>query len=204
MSLISIIVLALVFILTLCLITLLMWLFAKQRRSAMNSFAKDLNQTVNKVQLQRIDPKELPVAVDEIKDDVYFCNKAVVGAYDNSARVLNDKNFNVSSLLQTKQETFYHYNIINVGRSKFAPLNQIDLLLTKNHLYLHHPLEPQTIALKQMKDITIFWEKNALMKNKEFFPGVAFYAKKQSYFLLFQNYQQVLKLLACINLTQVT
>lgn len=204
MSLISIIVLALVFILTLCLVTFLMWLFAKQRRSAMNNFAKDLNQTTKKVQLQRIDPKELPVAIEEIKADVYFCNKAVTGAYDNPARVLNEKNFNVSSLLQTNQETFYHYNIINIGRSKFVPLNQIDLLLTKKYLYLHHPLEPETITLNQMKDITIFWEKNALMKNKEFFPGVAFRVKKQSYFLLFQNYQQVLKFLACINLTQVS
>lgn len=204
MTIVSIIVLAAILVLTLCLITFLIWVLQKHRKRVMNDFAKDLNQTYKDSQLKKLDSKDLPVKVEEIVEDIYFCNKAVIGQYDRSARVINEKNFNISSLLDSNQlEMFYHYKIINLGASKFVPLNKIDLLITKNKLYFHHPLEPETIALNKIKNVTVFWEKNALVQKKDFFPGVAFNYHKQSYFLLFQTYNEVLKFIACLNLTQI-
>ncbi|MBE4704222.1 hypothetical protein [Spiroplasma platyhelix] len=202
MNVISIIVLTVILVLTICLVTFLLSLFQKHRKAVLNNFAKDLNHNYQNAQLKKIEIKELPVAIDEIKEDIYFCNKAVIGNYDSPARVINEKNFNVSSLLEAnKLETFYHYKIINLGTSKFVPLNKIDLLVTKSKVYLYHPLEPETITLNKIKNVTIFWEKNTLIQRKEFFPGVGFNCQKRSYFLLFQTYNEMLKFLTCLNLT---
>lgn len=200
MNLIVIIILAIVLVLTLCLITLLLSLFHKHRKSVFNTFASDLNHSYRNSQLKTISPKDLPVAV-ATKDVIYFYHQAVLGNYDRAERVINEKNFNVTSLLKAQQwETFYHYKIINLGACKFVPLNKIDLLLTKNNLYLHHPLTPITLKLNQIKDLTIFWEKNPLVQKKAFFPGVAFKHQTNSYFFLFQTYKEVVKFLTALNL----
>lgn len=204
MNLVIIIILVVILVLTLSLATLLIYLLQKHRRSVLNNFVKDLNSSYKKSHLNKISAKQLPVDVDEINDDIYFTTKAVIGQYDNPSRVINEKNFNVTGLLaDNKLEIYYHYKVVNLGKSKFVPLNKIDLLITKNRLYLYHPLEPETIMIKKIKDLTFFWEKNSLMQRKEFFPGIAFKYQKNSYFLLFQTYHEVLKFLGCINTMQL-
>ncbi|MGL5268688.1 MAG: hypothetical protein ACRC8P_02845 [Spiroplasma sp.] len=201
MNIIVIIILTVILVLTFSLITFLLVLFQKHQKSVFNNFAKDLNRTYKTLQLKKIDAKQLPVKVDEIEESIYFFIKAVIGKYDNPERVINDKNTDITILLRnSKLKIFYHYKIINLSSSKFLPLNKIDLLVTKKNIYLYHYLEPETIVIRKINNITIFWEKNTLLQRKDFFPGIGFIYEQQNYFLLFQTYNELLKFLACLSL----
>lgn len=201
MNIIVIIVLTVILILTFSLVTWLLVLLQKQRKNAFSNFASDLNSVAKNLRLSKIDSKHVPVKINEIEEDIYFATKAVIGKYDNPERIINEKNTELTTLLKNyKLKVFYHYKLINLGSSKFLPLNKIDILLSKKNIYLYHPLEPETIAVDQIKDVTIFWEKNALIQRKDFFPGVGFSYQQQNYFLLFQTYNEVLKFLSYLNL----
>lgn len=205
MNLIVIIILTVILVLVFCLVTLVVAMLQKHRKKMLDNFAQDLNDNYQHCQKKPLDLKQLSVTVEEIKEDIYYCTRAVIGKYDNPNRVINNKNFNISALLRdNKFNVFYHYKIINLGSSKFHPLNKLDVLLTKTNIYLYHPLEPEIIAIDKIKDLTIFWEKNPLIQRKEFFPGLGFKYQKQSYFLLFQTYNELLKFICYLNLIKLT
>lgn len=200
MNLIAIIVLTVILVLTSFLVTFLLLLLQKHRKTVLNNFSKDLNNISKNWQVKKIEVKNLPIEVEEIKEDVFFTNKAVIGKYDDFKRIINENNYQVSSLLvNNKINIFYHYKIINLGSPRFIPLNKIDVLVTKNKIYLYHPLEPESVLIKEIEKVTIFWEKNSLIQRKEFFPGIGFLCKGKSYFLLFQTYNEVLKFLTCLD-----
>ncbi|MDQ7982945.1 MAG: hypothetical protein REH79_01830 [Spiroplasma sp.] len=202
MNLAIIITLSVILVFLIFLVFLLLKLYQKNRKLTLANFTNDLNQRYNNFFLQPIAIKDLPMSEEKLptKSSIYYCNRALVGQYENPRKIINDKNYDVtSSLKNNKNKISYHYKIINFRRAKFIPLNTIELLLTKTKLYIYHPLDPESINLKQIKNLTIFWAQNRLLKTKDFFPGVGFQVNNQSYFLLFQTYQQLLKFLACLN-----
>lgn len=201
MNLIIIIVLVVILVLTFCLFTLLLALFQRHRKLVLINFAKDLNKRYKQTELKRLDMKQLPINISEMKLEIYFYGQALSGKYEKSQKVISEKNWNVNQVLENSSiKVFYHYKIINLGSSKFVPLNQTDLLMSKDKLYFFHPLEPETFVIKNIKNITVFWEKNPLIKQKDFFPGLAFTYKKQNYFLLFQTDKEILNFLTYLNL----
>lgn len=201
MNIIVIIVLTVILILTFNLVTLLLVLLQKHHKNAFTNFAADLNNITKNLRLNKIDSKHLPVKITEIEKDIYFATKVVIGKYNNPERIINEKNTELTNLLKDyKLKVFYHYKLINLGNSKFLPLNKIDIFLSKRNINLYYPLERKVIAIDKIKDITIFWEKNVLIQRKDFFPGVRFNYQHQNYFLLFQTYNEVLKFISYLNL----
>lgn len=199
-NLIVIIILSVILVLTFFVITLLLFLFQKHRKLVLNNFTQDLNKNYQSVQIKKIANKDLLKSFNELKEDIYFFNRAIFGKYEKPQKIINEKNWLINEgLKHSKIKIFYHYKLINLSPSKFVPLNKIDLILTRNKFYLYDPLEPKVIMITKIKDITIFWEKNRLMQQKEFFPGVGFKYQNQNYFLLFQSYNDVIKFLSYLN-----
>ena len=201
MNIIAIIVLTLILAITLILVTCLLFFLKKHRNSVLNHFINDLNTKTHQLQLKKIPDNKIPVSLEEIKEDVYFCTRAVRSDYESPKQVVNENNHDISASLRNwKIKVSYNYKIINLFPSKMVPLNKIDILMTKEYVHFCHSLDSKSFLIKEIENVTVFWEKNKLIKRKELIPGIAFSYEKENYFLLFQTYNEVSKFCVYLNL----
>lgn len=164
----------------------------------------DINNLYTKLALQKINTKELPVASEQIKEDIYYNGKVILGKYEHVAKISGQNIFLKTAYSITKKNNkniFLRYKIRDINfikSSDFIPLNQIDLLVSQNKLYFIDPFEPQTIALANIDNIIFFWEKNNYIKNKRKYIGIEISFQKQHLFFLFNTYEEAINFAAHI------
>lgn len=186
-------------ILLVLLILLLTILIKKKKRQKILKITNDINQVVTTLKLKILKPKELPVSVEKITDEIYYNDKVILGQYETNKTITGqnicldiiDKGFS--------KKIYFRYKIRDVNfikSSNFIPLNQIDLLVSKHNMYFIDPFDPQVIALTNINNITFFWEKNRFIKNKQKFMGIELNSQNQHFLLLFNNYDNAINLVA--------
>lgn len=168
-----IILIIVVCIIVLILFSTLIMLVKKNKQQKILKITNDMNKISSNLKLKKIKAKELPVSIEEIKEDIYYSSKVILGKYENLNKIsgqdiLLKTNFNITK--KNNKNIFLRYKIRDVNfikSSSFIPLNQIDLLISENNLYFIDPFEPQIIPIADIINITFFWEKNNYIKNKQ-------------------------------------
>lgn len=183
--------------LVIVLMTLIL-LIKKNKQKKILKITNDINHIYQKLKLEPIKTKELSVSIEEIKEDIYYSGKAILGKYEHFTKisgqniVLKTEN---NMTKKNKKKIFFRYKIRDINfikSSDFIPLNQIDLLISQKNIYFIEPFEPQIVSLNNVSSITFFWEKNNYIKNKRKYIGVEINSKNKSLFFLFNTYEEAI------------
>ncbi|WP_342254039.1 hypothetical protein [Spiroplasma endosymbiont of Zeiraphera isertana] len=148
----------------LILLIALILLIKKNKQKKILKITKDINTLYKYLKLKKINTKELPVSIEKIKEDIYYSDKVILGKYEDLNKI-SGQNILLKTEYSDAKKLFLRYKIKDINlikSSDFIPLNQIDLLISRNNLYFIDSFELQIIPLVNVKSITFFWEKNNL------------------------------------------
>jgi len=176
----------------------------KKQQKNIEKTTNDLSKAYLNLKLKTLNPKELPVKITEIEDDIYFSDKVIWGTYENFNKIKGkviklNYSYAIANLKDNK-DVFLRYKLHDLffSSSNFLPLNQMDLLVSQKNIYFFHPLDAQTVPIKEITNITFFWERNRLIKSKQKILGVEFSYNNKPYFLLFNDYDAAISFVAHI------
>ncbi len=182
----------------LIILTTLILLIRKNKQKKILKITNDINNTYQNLKIKPLKTKELPVSVEEIKEDIYYSGKVILGQYQHLAKISGQ-----NIILKTEDDAtknankkiFLRYKVRDINfikSSDFIPLNQIDLLISQKNIYFIDPFEPQIISLINVNNITFFWEKNNYIKNKQKYIGIEINFKNKPLFFLFNTYEEAI------------
>ncbi|WP_252319345.1 hypothetical protein [Spiroplasma endosymbiont of Lariophagus distinguendus] len=175
------------------LITLIL-LIKKNKQKKILKITKDINTLYKYLKLKKINTKELPVSIEKIKEDIYYSDKVILGKYEDLNKI-SGQNILLKTEYSNAKKLFLRYKIKDINlikSSDFIPLNQIDLLISRNNLYFIDSFELQIIPLVNVKSITFFWEKNNYIKNKQKYIGIEINFQNKRLFFLFNKYEEAI------------
>lgn len=182
----------------LILLTTLILLIKNNKQKKILKITNDINNGYQHLKIKLIATKELPVSITEIKEDIYYSGKVILGKYQHLAKISGQNIILKTEDNATKngnKKVFLRYKIRDINfikSSDFIPLNQIDLLISQKNIYFIDPFEPQIISLTNVNNITLFWEKNNYIKNKQKYIGIEINSKNKRLFFLFNTYDEAI------------
>lgn len=182
----------------LIILTTLILLIRKNKQKKILKITNDINNTYQNLKIKQLKTKELPISIEEIKEDIYYSGKVILGQYQHLAKISGQ-----NIILKTADDVaknvnkkiFLRYKVRDINfikSSDFIPLNQIDLLISQKNIYFIDPFEPQIISLTNVNSITFFWEKNNYIKNKQKYIGIEINFKNKHLFFLFNAYEEAI------------
>ncbi|WP_174480970.1 hypothetical protein [Spiroplasma endosymbiont of Danaus chrysippus] len=169
-------------------------LIKKNKQKKILKITKDINTLYKYLKLKKINIKELPVSIEKIKEDIYYSDKVILGKYEDLNKI-SGQNILLKTEYSDAKKLFLRYKIKDINlikSSDFIPLNQIDLLISRNNLYFIDSFELQIIPLVNVKSITFFWEKNNYIKNKQKYIGIEINFQNKRLFFLFNKYEEAI------------
>ncbi|MBP1525995.1 MULTISPECIES: hypothetical protein [unclassified Spiroplasma] len=178
----------------LILLIALILLIKKNKQKKILKITKDINTLYKYLKLKKINTKELPVSIEKIKEDIYYSDKVILGKYEDLNKI-SGQNILLKTEYSDAKKLFLRYKIKDINlikSSDFIPLNQIDLLISRNNLYFIDSFELQIIPLVNVKSITFFWEKNNYIKNKQKYIGIEINFQNKRLFFLFNKYEEAI------------
>ncbi|WP_425377093.1 hypothetical protein [Spiroplasma endosymbiont of Aleiodes alternator] len=178
----------------LILLIALILLIKKNKQKKILKITKDINTLYKYLKLKKINIKELPVSIEKIKEDIYYSDKVILGKYEDLNKI-SGQNILLKTEYSDAKKLFLRYKIKDINlikSSDFIPLNQIDLLISRNNLYFIDSFELQIIPLVNVKSITFFWEKNNYIKNKQKYIGIEINFQNKRLFFLFNKYEEAI------------
>ncbi|WP_339039309.1 hypothetical protein [Spiroplasma endosymbiont of Andrena trimmerana] len=178
----------------LILLIALILLIKKNKQKKILKIPKDINTLYKYLKLKKINTKELPVSIEKIKEDIYYSDKVILGKYEDLNKI-SGQNILLKTEYSDAKKLFLRYKIKDINlikSSDFIPLNQIDLLISRNNLYFIDSFELQIIPLVNVKSITFFWEKNNYIKNKQKYIGIEINFQNKRLFFLFNKYEEAI------------
>ncbi|WP_395473161.1 hypothetical protein [Spiroplasma endosymbiont of Nomada rufipes] len=178
----------------LILLIALILLIKKNKQKKILKITKDINTLYKYLKLKKINTKELPVSIEKIKEDIYYSDKVILGKYEDFNKIFG-QNIILKTEYSDAKKLFLRYKIKDINlikSSDFTPLNQIDLLISRNNLYFIDSFELQIIPLVNVKSITFFWEKNNYIKNKQKYIGIEINFQNKRLFFLFNKYEEAI------------
>lgn len=178
----------------LILLIALILLIKKNKQKKILKITKDINTLYKYLKLKKINTKELPVSIEKIKEDIYYSDKVILGKYEVLNKI-SGQNILLKTEYSDAKKLFLRYKIKDINlikSSDFIPLNQIDLLISRNNLYFIDSFELQIIPLVNVKSITFFWEKNNYIKNKQKYIGIEINFQNKRLFFLFNKYEEAI------------
>ncbi|WP_338980288.1 hypothetical protein [Spiroplasma endosymbiont of Lasioglossum malachurum] len=178
----------------LILLIALILLIKKNKQKKILKITKDINTLYKYLKLKKINTKELPVSIEKIKEDIYYSDKVILGKYEVLNKI-SGQNILLKTEYSDAKKLFLRYKIKDINlikSSDFIPLNQIDLLISRNNLYFIDSFELQIIPLVNVKSITFFWEKNNYIKNKQKYIGIEINFQNKHLFFLFNKYEEAI------------
>jgi len=178
----------------LILLIALILLIKKNKQKKILKITKDINTLYKYLKLKKINTKELPVSIEKIKEDIYYSDKVILGKYEDLNKI-SGQNILLKTEYSDAKKLFLRYKIKDINlikSSDFIPLNQIDLLISRNNLYFIDSFELQIIPLVNVKNITFFWEKNNYIKNKQKYIGIEINFQNKRLFFLFNKYEEAI------------
>ena len=182
----------------LILLIALILLIKKNKHNKILKINKDINTLYTNLKLKKIHNKELPVSIEEIKEDIYYSGKVILGKYEDLDKI-SGRNILLKTEYSDGKKVFLRYKIkyINlIKSSNFIPLNQIDLLISQNNIYFIDSFEPQIIPIVNVNSITFFWEKNNYIKNKQKYIGIEINFQNKHLFFIFNKYEEAISFAA--------
>ncbi|WP_425381202.1 hypothetical protein [Spiroplasma endosymbiont of Polydrusus pterygomalis] len=182
----------------LIILTTLILLIRKNKQKKILKITNDINNTYQNLKIKPLKTKELPVSIAEIKEDIYYSGKVILGQYQHLAKI-SGQNIILKTTADVaknaNKKIFLRYKVRDINfikSSDFIPLNQIDLLISQKNIYFIDPFEPQIISLTNVNNITFFWEKNKYIKNKQKYIGIEINFKNKPLFFLFNTYEEAI------------
>lgn len=178
----------------LILLIALILLIKKNKQKKILKITKDINTLYKYLKLKKINTKELPVSIEKIKEDIYYSDKVILGKYEDLNKI-SGQNILLKTEYSDAKKLFLRYKIKDINlikSSDFIPLNQIDLLISRNNLYFIDSFELQITPLVNVKSITFFWEKNNYIKNKQKYIGIEINFQNKRLFFLFNKYEEAI------------
>ncbi|WP_342266430.1 hypothetical protein [Spiroplasma endosymbiont of Villa modesta] len=178
----------------LILLIALILLIKKNKQKKILKITEDINTLYKYLKLKKINTKELPVSIEKIKEDIYYSDKVILGKYEDLNKI-SGQNILLKTEYSDAKKLFLRYKIKDINlikSSDFIPLNQIDLLISRNNLYFIDSFELQIIPLVNVKSITFFWEKNNYIKNKQKYIGIEINFQNKRLFFLFNKYEKAI------------